>query len=114
MCQARGCLRKSCFAIFGETHDPSSNKAGPHQRWTGTIKDVFSSVSCRQRGEDRAVPGLAKRSAVGVEERYLATLSKRHTRYVMLANVAIRNPDGRIPAAHQQGKTLPSDCIGGR
>jgi len=47
---------------------------------------------------------MGRRSAVGPNNSYIATLVERHTRYVMLAKVAGKgHPDGGL-RAHQAGE----------
>src|ERR1700694_2866571 len=88
--QARGVLKKELLGhLRSKRTMRRSQRAGPNGDRRGQIKDL---VSIRQRPaavEDRAVPGHWEGDLLsGSRNSYIATLVERHTRYVMLANVA--------------------------
>ena len=105
-----GCLRKSCFAIFGRSARSVDRSRRVHGDGRGQIKDI---VSIRQRPaavEDRAVPGHWEGDLLsGSKNSYIATLVERHTRYVMLAKVAGKDTRTVVAALIKQAKKLPKE-----
>ena len=106
-----GCLRKSCFAIFGRSaRSVDRSRRVSISDGRGQIKDL---VSIRQRPaavEDRAVPGHWEGDLLsGSKNSYIATLVERHTRYVMLAKVANKATQTVVSALIKQAKKLPNE-----
>jgi len=89
-----------------------SKPVDPNGDRRGHIKDI---VSIRQRPaavEDRAVPGHWEGDLLsGPNNSYIATLVERHTRYVMLAKVAVRTPDGSHRAHQASEESYQRSCI---
>ncbi len=109
--QARGALKKELLqhlrrrrghALFAS---PYSEDSRPRQD--------SNTVSISERpasAEDRAVPGHWEGDLIfGSENRYIATLVERHTRYVMLAKVKSKDTETVINALIKQAHKLPTE-----
>src|SRR6266550_1283626 len=108
--QARGVLKKELLGhLRSKRTIRRSKRAGQNGDGRGQIKDI---VSIRQRPaavEDRAVPGHWEGDLLsGSKNSYIATLVERHTRYVMLAQVANKDTQTVVAALIKQAKKLPN------
>ena len=108
--QARGVLKKELVChLRSKRTIRRSKQAGLNGDGRGQIKDL---VSIRQRPaavEDRAVPGHWEGDLLsGSKNSYIATLVERHTRYVMLAQVANKDTQTVVAALIKQAKKLPN------
>ena len=97
--QARGVLKKELLShLRSKRSMRRSRPVDPNGDKRGHIKDI---VSIRQRPaavEDRAVPGHWEGDLLsGPNNTYIATLVERHTRYVMLAKAAGKDPGRSSP-----------------
>jgi IS30 family transposase len=84
-----------------------SRHASLKRNGLGQIKDA---VSIRERPasvEDRAIPGHWEGDLIGGSKNsYIATLVERHSRYVMLVNVAKKDIESVISALIKQSRSL--------
>ena len=109
--QARGVLKKELlFHLRSQRTIRRSKRAGLNGDGRGQIKDIVSIRSRPAAVEDRAVPGHWEGDLLsGSKNSYIATLVERHTRYVMLAQVANKDTHTVISALIKQAKKLPSE-----
>ena len=109
--QARGALKKELLQHLRRTR--GMRRSRHHTQKTddhGRIKDT---VSIRERPasvEDRAVPGHWEGDLLsGSKNSQIATLVERHTRYVMLVKVNIKDTETVINALTKQARKLPGE-----
>jgi transposase, IS30 family len=109
--QTRGVLKKELLSHLRSKRSMRRSKPfDPNGDRRGHMKDI---VSIRQRPaavEDWAVPGHWEGDLLsGPNNSYIATLVKRHTRYVMLAKVAGKDTQTVVSALIKQAKKLPKE-----
>ncbi len=109
--QARGVLKKELMSHLRSRR--AMRRPGP-KKWRGDARgQIKDMVSIRERPaavEDRAVPGHWEGDLLtGPNNSYIATLVERHTRYVMLVEVANKDTQTVISALIKQSKKLPSE-----
>jgi IS30 family transposase len=109
--QARGALKKELLQHLRRTRVMRRSRHYTQKRDAhGRITDT---VSIRERPasvEDRAVPGHWEGDLLfGSNNRQIATLVERHTRYLLLAKVNSKDTETVINALIKQAKKLPSE-----
>jgi IS30 family transposase len=76
----------------------------------GQIRDAVSISQRPACVEDRAIPGHWEGDLIGGSKNsYIATLVKRHSRYVMLVKVANKDTQSVISALIKQSRSLPRE-----
>jgi IS30 family transposase len=109
--QARGALKKE---LLGHLRRKRVMRRSRHASLTGAgLGQITNTVSIRERPaavEDRAVPGHWEGDLIfGTRNSQIATLVERHTRYVMLAQVAGKDTETVINALIKQAHKLPRE-----
>ena len=109
--QARGALKKELLQHLRRTRRMRRSR-----RYTQKTEDhgrIVDAVSIRERPasvEDRAVPGHWEGDLLfGSNNSQIATLTERHTRYVMLAKVNGKDSETVINALIKQAHKLPRE-----
>lgn len=109
--QARGALKKELLQHLRRTRRMRRSR-----RYTQKSEDhgrIVDAVSIRERPasvEDRAVPGHWEGDLLfGSNNSQIATLTERHTRYVMLAKVNGKDSETVINALIKQAHKLPRE-----
>lgn len=111
--QARGVLKKELQAHLrsGQAIRRSRHATGKGDG-RGTIVDAISIRERPAEVEDRAVPGHWEGDLLcGSSNSYIVTLVERHSRYVMLAQVASRDSRSVVTALIEQAKQLPDELL---
>ena len=109
--QARGALKKELLQHLRETRVMRRSR---HKTLKGEgLGQITNTVSIRERpaeAEDRAVPGHWEGDLLcGSNNSQIATLVKRHTRYVMLVRVPSKDTKTVINALIKQAHKLPRE-----
>ncbi|MGW3571853.1 IS30 family transposase [Streptomyces sp. NPDC000941] len=111
--QARGVLRKELTSHLRRRRTMRRSKnASTADQQRGQIRDA---VSIRQRpaeAEDRAVPGHWEGDLItGAKNSHIATLVERHSRFVMLVQVAGKDTASVVDALSRQVRLLPQGLM---
>ena len=109
--QARGVLKKELMQCLRSKRTIRRSKHASLKRdGLGQIKDAISISERPASVEDRAVPGHWEGGLIGGSKNsYIATLVERHSRYVMLVNVAHKDTKSVISALIKQSQKLPRE-----
>ena len=109
--QTRGALKKELVQYLRsqrEMRRPRHGKQASEQR--GKIRDAVAISERPASIEDRAVPGHWEGDLIcGPNNSYIATLVERHSRYVMLMQVANSDTKTVVDALIRQSKKLPDE-----
>jgi IS30 family transposase len=109
--QARGALKKELVQHLRRTRAMRRSrhhtlKTGDH----GRIKDTVSISERPAAADDRAVPGHWEGDLLcGSNNSQIATLVERHTRYVMLVKIPVKNTETVINALIKSARNLPQE-----
>ena len=108
--QTRGVLKKELMAHLRTARQMRQAKGGTTKSGLGQIVDA---VSIRERPaevEDRAVPGHWEGDLLsGANNTHIATLVERHTRFVMLLKIPIKDTATVVAALARHVRKLPSE-----
>ncbi len=109
--QTHGVLKKELQQCLSH---PRAIRRSRHATQKGLkLRKIKDAVPISERPpeiEDRAVPGHWEGDLiVGANNRYIATLVERHSRYVMLAKVANKDTQSVITALIKQARKLPKE-----
>ena len=111
--QARGVLRKELIRHLRSKRTIRRSKQLDPNDDREQIRGIVSISARPAAAEDQAVPGHWECDLLsGSKNSYIATLIERHTRYVMLAKVASKNPQAVVSALVKQSKALPIELHG--
>ena len=109
--QARGVLKKELQQHLRRTR--AIRRSRHHTQKTdnhGRIKDTVSISERPATADDRAVPGHWEGDLLcGSNNSQIATLVERHTRYVMLVKIPIKNTETVINALIKSARKLPHE-----
>ena len=109
--QARGVLKKELQQHLRRTR--AIRRSRHHTQKTdnhGRIKDTVSISERPATADDRAVPGHWEGDLLcGSNNSQIATLVERHTRYVMLVKIPIKNTETVINALIKSARKLPQE-----
>jgi IS30 family transposase len=87
-----------------------SKHASQKRKGNGQIKHAVSISERPASVEDRAVPGHWEGDLIGGSKNsYVATLVERHSRYVMLAKVANKDPESVVTVLIKSAQKLPRE-----
>ena len=109
--QSRGALKKELLKHLRTQRVMRRGKTSSLKgQGLGKIPNAISISERPASVEDRAVPGHWEGDLIqGTNNRFIATLVERHTRYVMLAKVENKNTQTVISALIKQSKKLPNE-----
>ena len=111
--QARGVLKKELLQYLRTKRTIRRSKHSTMKKsGLGQIKNMASIRERPASVEDRAVPGHWEGDLIaGSNNTYIATLVERHTRYVMLAKVKVKDTETVVSALIRQSKKLPRELF---
>lgn len=109
--QARGVLKKELLEHLRAKRTVRRSKHASLKRNSlGQIKNAISISERPASVKDRAVPGLWEGDLIGGSRNsYIATLVERHSRYVMLVNVANKDTESVITGLIKSAQRLPRE-----
>ncbi|AXI56486.1 IS30 family transposase [Sulfitobacter sp. JL08] len=109
--QTRGVLKKELLAHLRATRSIRRSRHATLKRsGLGKFNDAISIRDRPADVEDRAVPGHWEGDLIaGSGNSFIATLVKRHTRFVMLAKVSNKDSHSVIQALIKQSRKLPKE-----
>jgi IS30 family transposase len=103
--EGAGAFQSPTFKAIAVTVGPADQAVPPPAKDQGQV-----TIDDPAAVEDRAVPGHWEGDLLsGPNNSYIATLVERHTRYVMLANVAGKDTRTVVTALIKQAKRLPKE-----
>ena len=109
--QARGALKKALIQYLRDKRRiRRSRNAKQKTDKRGQIKDAISISERPAEADDRAVPGHWEGDLIaGSNASFIATLVERHSRYVMLVKIPIKDTLTVVNALIKHSKKLPTE-----
>src|SRR6478735_2251523 len=107
--QARGVLKKELMDHLRSKRRMGSRHDSEHGHSRGQIVDAISIRERPAEAEDRAIPGHWEGDLLaGGKNSYIATLVKRHSRFLMLIKVPSKDTAAVVAALSKRVRKLPA------